>query len=209
MSTRYFNMQFWPAIGPAIWAAGLPLAFAADSSIRNQRIDCLPWASISACDDYGTCDLRSLQFRSFCVHANLTTTRLVVTLRGLPTVSRSRSSTGQWIPFQLLSFMRLRSPTDVQSICRQFTDSIAILLPLPALRWITRCHLNRCLFIVFTTLRKYHCHTSAFRIAWTPQRFAIILHSLGWLRCILRMVMGCSRSSPRTFGCWIRLTSRY
>jgi hypothetical protein len=47
-STRYFNRRFWPAIGPAIWAAGLPLAFAADSSIRNQRIDRLPWASIPA-----------------------------------------------------------------------------------------------------------------------------------------------------------------
>jgi hypothetical protein len=46
---------------PAIWAAGLPLAFAADSSIRNQRIVCLPWASIPACDDYGTCDSQSLQ----------------------------------------------------------------------------------------------------------------------------------------------------
>jgi hypothetical protein len=61
MSTRYFNMRFWPAIGPAIWVAGLPLAFAADSSIRNRRIDRLPWASIPACDDYGTCDSQSFQ----------------------------------------------------------------------------------------------------------------------------------------------------
>jgi hypothetical protein len=42
-------------------APGLPLAFAADSSIRNRRIDRLPWASIPACDDYGTCDSQSLQ----------------------------------------------------------------------------------------------------------------------------------------------------
>jgi hypothetical protein len=65
MSTRYFdvrfrhaktcnNMRFWPAMGPAICAAGLPLVFAVDSSIPNQWIDRLPWALIPACDDYGT-----------------------------------------------------------------------------------------------------------------------------------------------------------
>jgi hypothetical protein len=75
MSTRYFdvrfrraktciNMRFWPAMGPAICAAGLPLAFAADSSILNQWVGRPAWASIPACDDYGTGDSRSLQFRS-------------------------------------------------------------------------------------------------------------------------------------------------
>jgi hypothetical protein len=126
MSTRDFdvrfrraktcnNMRFWPAMGPAICAAGLPLAFAADSSIRNRRIDRLPWASIPACDDFGTCDSQSLQ--DFIVALRFST--ILRSITEVITADVFSCICGLFSAFNLAT-ISLRTA----HICGVFTDSI-------------------------------------------------------------------------------------
>jgi hypothetical protein len=67
-----------------------------------------------------------------------------------------------------LLFVRMRTAFDQQS---------QIISPLvPPMKTFKHTHHLSLAFptiIHFTILQNYHCHTEAFRIAWTPQRFAI------------------------------------